>query len=101
MEETAGGGVVVTILTSEGSLVRTQLCPPAGQSVAGRVSGVLAAGDHKLPREWSESGLVAFAEVGRGLAVVLCRPVPGRGSADGSWFPGSRPPGPGARFCAC
>src|ERR1035438_5095530 len=28
MELAAGGGVVVTILTSEGSLVRTQLCPP-------------------------------------------------------------------------
>jgi hypothetical protein len=25
----------------------------------------LAAGDHWLPREWSESGLAAFAEVGR------------------------------------
>src|ERR1035441_4058430 len=27
MDQAAGGGVVVTILTSEGSLVRTQLCP--------------------------------------------------------------------------
>ena len=33
------GGVVVTILTSEGSLVRTQLCPLPGQSVAGRLRG--------------------------------------------------------------
>jgi hypothetical protein len=47
------GGVVVTILTSEGSLVRTQLRPPAGQSVAGDLPDVLMTGEHWLAGECS------------------------------------------------
>jgi hypothetical protein len=47
----------VPILTSEGSLVRNQLCPHAGQSVAGEQRRGLAAGEHSLPGECSRVGL--------------------------------------------
>jgi hypothetical protein len=44
---------VVTILTSEGPLVRTQLRPPPGQRVAGEQRRGLAAGEHWLLGECS------------------------------------------------
>ena len=50
-EEALVGGVVVTILTSEGALVRTQVRPPSGQSVGGERRRGLATGEHSLPGE--------------------------------------------------
>ena len=47
----------MTILTSEGSLVRTQVRPLPGQRVAGEQRRGLAVGEHSLPGECSGVGL--------------------------------------------
>jgi hypothetical protein len=47
----------VTILASEGPLVRTQLRPLPGQRVAGEQRRGWAAGEHSLPGECSAVGL--------------------------------------------
>src|ERR1035441_6630346 len=57
MEQAAGGGVVVTILTSEGSLVRTQLCPLRGLHVSVRPIFTFGSDIRGRP-QWCDYGLL-------------------------------------------
>jgi hypothetical protein len=63
----------VASLTSEGSLVRTQLRPLPGQRVAGEQRRGLAAGEHSLPGECSRAGLGGIRAGQRRFRADLCR----------------------------